>query len=170
MLKGLIKMPSHIDYRDRFINQVESLIKRGIVGKQAEIAAAIGYDPTSLTNVLKKRRPLPQSVYKRFTEVYNLEPMVVATDENDDYRAKYVASLESQIKLLESQLSLAQGEARHIAVMNFSMLKVMRKTMAQVLAKVEKSDPLTVAGKIDKETSAYYRSVREKGSLIDLDI
>lgn len=87
-----------------------------------------------------------------------------------DFKDKYIQSLERQNKILEDQLSSATGELRHIAVMNFAMLKTMRMNVAQILAKVEKQDLREIAGKIDKETAAFYRSVREKGSLIDLGI
>ena len=93
------------------------------------------------------------------------EPEAVPNSKDD-----LIATLKENNKLLADQLSLATGELRHIAVMNFAMLKVMRKNVAQILARVEKSDLQQIAGKIDKETAAYYRSVRERGSLIDLGI
>jgi hypothetical protein len=176
MVKGLFIMPTHTDYRDRFIDQVESLIKRGIVGKQAEIAEAIGYDPTSLTNVLKKRRPLPQSVYKRFTEVYKLEPMIVATDENEDYRAKYVASLEVQvrdkderIKLLLGYIDSLRDEMRELALINQTIAVVSQDLLVEAVALLGKRDRRKVAETTGRANYETLKKAKASGKLIEWD-
>lgn len=118
------------------------------------------------------RKPRAETLRKLgelFARHQNGENIAMPVDATD-YKDKYIASLEKQNRILEDQLNSATGELRHIAVMNFAMLKVMRKTAAQILAKVEKGDLQKIAEVIDTETAAYYRSVREKGSLIDVGI
>lgn len=92
----------------------------------------------------------------------------IATSGNkNDYKEKYINSLESQVKLLTDQVSSATGELRHIAVMNYAILKTLRKSLAQLIAKSERQDLLKVAERLDKETNEFYRSIRNKGSLIE---
>jgi hypothetical protein len=153
----------------KFQEQVNNLILEGVVANQQEIVDTLNWNKSQMSQAMKGAKNIPLAVYRKFTDKYRLESEVREPDV--PYGSHEVLTLlREQNALLKDQLNLAQGEARHIAVMNFAMLKVMRKTMAQVLAKVEKREILEVSGKIDKETSAYYRSVRQRGSLIDLDI
>lgn len=154
----------------RFQEQVNSLISEGVVANQQEIVDHLNWNKSQMSQAMRGTKNIPLAVYRKFTDRYKLESEAREPDPSYGSTQEVLTLLREQNALLKDQLSLAQGEVRHIAVMNFAMLKVMRKTMAQVLAKVEKRELLEVAGKIDKETSAYYRSVRERGSLIDLDI
>jgi hypothetical protein len=154
----------------KFQDQVNSLISEGIVANQQEIVDTLNWNKSQMSQAMKGAKNIPLAVYRKFTDRYKLDNELKEPEAGYNTSQEVLTLLREQNALLKDQLSLAQGEARHIAVMNFAMLKVMRKTMAQVLAKVEKREILEVAGKIDKETAAYYRSVRERGSLIDLDI
>ena len=167
------KIPNH--NTKIFVKEVKSLVEQGRAGSYAAIADEIEWNKSGMSLVMNGKRNVPFDVFKKFTHHYQIklpiddpgvnEPEAVPNSKDD-----MIATLKENNKLLADQLSLATGELRHIAVMNFAMLKVMRKNVAQILARVEKSDLQQVVGKINKETSAYYRSVRERGSLIDLDI
>jgi uncharacterized protein YoaH (UPF0181 family) len=149
-----------------FVEAVNSLMEKGIVSGQADVAKAIKWSTTSLSSAMKLKRNVPKDVYKRFTDTYKITTESSAATSKDEI----IALLRQNNKLLEDQLSSATGELRHISVMNFAMLKTMRKAVAKILAKVDKEDLLEVSGRLDKETSVLYRSVRERGSLIDLGI
>lgn len=160
----------------KFKEQVETLISEGVVANQQEIVNVLNWNKSQMSQAMRGAKNIPLAVYRKFTSHYRLTPSTESlvneqeTSYGSDFKDRYIASLEKQNKLLEEQVNSATGELRHIAVMNFAMLKVMRKTVAQILAKVEKGDLLEIAGKIDKETATFYRSVRERGSLIDLGI
>jgi hypothetical protein len=158
-----------VDIKDNtktFIKFVNSLMEKGEVSGFAEIADKLSWSRTSMTSVLKGRRNVPKDVYRRFTEVYKIDQAQEPPTDKD----AIISLLRQNNKLLEDQVNLATGELRHIAVMNFAMLKTMRKAVAQILARAEKSDLLEVSGRLDKETAVFYRSIRERGSLIDLGI
>lgn len=158
-----------------FVKEANSLVETGTVASLAALAEDIEWNKSGMSLVMNGKRNVPFDVFKRFTTRYSvklskdLEPV---NEPEAPYGTKdeMIALLKQNNKLLEDQLNSATGELRHIAVMNFAMLKTMRKSVAQILAKTEKKDLLEVAGKLDKETAAFYRSVREKGSLIDLGI
>lgn len=157
----------------KFKEQVNYLIEQGVVGNQQEIVDTIKWHKSGMSQAMNLTKNVPIAVYRKFTSTYKLdEPQESQVNEEATYayKDKYIASLEKQVKILENQVSLATGELRHVAVMNFAMLQVMRKTVAQILAGVQKGDILKIAEKIDTETAAYYRTIREKGSLIDVGI
>lgn len=160
-------MPTHTDLTKRFLDQANSLIRQGVVANFSQLADAIDWDRTSMTSVRKGRRQIPQAVYRKFTEVYKIAPEPEPAIGSTPRDQKIIDLLESQVELLKHQVSSATGELRHIAVMNFSMLKSLQQISAQLLAKAEKADIMTITGKIDRETAKFYRSVRDRGSLID---
>lgn len=79
-------------------------------------------------------------------------------------------TMEKYIATLERDAEFSRGELRHIAIMNHAILKTLRKSVAQLIAKQEKVDLLSVARKLDKETAEYYRKTKEMGNLLEMDI
>lgn len=155
----------------KFKEQVDYLISQGVVANKQEIVDALGWNKSQMSVVIKGTKNIPLAVYRKFTSKYKLieEPLEAISD-TGDFRDKYIKSLEDQLAMAREQLNLATGELRHIAVMNFAMLKGLRGPIAKLLAKAEREDLLVIAGKLDKETASLYRSVRERGSLVDLGI
>lgn len=159
-----------------FLNQVQSLIDKGIAANKTEVVNAINWNKSSMSEVSNGRKNVPVAVYRKFVSYYNIqppEPEQVVTEPEPAFltsKDEMIALLKQNNKLLEDQLNSATGELRHIAVMNFSMLRAMRTTMAEILSRVAKTEYQQVTSKINKETASYYRKVREKGSLIDLGI
>lgn len=160
-------MPTHTDLTKRFLDQANSLIRQGVVANFSQLADAIDWDRTSMTSVRKGRRQIPQAVYRKFTEVYKIAPEPEPAIGSTPRDQKIIDLLESQVELLKHQVSSATGELRHIAVMNYAILKTLRKSLAQLIAKSERQDLLKVAERLDKETNEFYRSIRNKGSLIE---
>lgn len=54
----------------KFIEQVQNLVDNGIVPSYVDIANTIEWNTTAMSNVINKRRNVPNDVYKRFTDIY----------------------------------------------------------------------------------------------------
>lgn len=150
---------------EKFREQVEYLVQQGIAANQQEIVNKLKWHKTGMSQALKGTKNVPVAVYRKFTEIYELGEPARETPENAPQGDK-----DKIISLLEDRVSLAEEELRSIAVMNFAMLRVMRKYVAKTYAKVEKADLQKIAGMIDKETAEIFRRGQKKGSLIDFDI
>lgn len=161
--------------KSTYLNELQVLYE---TYKGQEVADAVGVSIRQIQNYLKSANPAIPSkdvvlkIREAFVKHQKGEP--IHDTDRIDFKDKYIASLEKQVrfleednKRLEDQLNSATGELRHIAVMNYAMLKGIRMPVAKILAKVEKGDLRSVVHNIDKETSGFYRSGREKGSLID---
>lgn len=64
------------DKTRKFIRQARTLVDSGQVGGYKEIADAIDWDRTAVSNVINGRRNIPPEVFKRFTDVYKLGEIV----------------------------------------------------------------------------------------------
>lgn len=144
---------------------VDFLIKNGHANGQSEIADAIGFTKSSISNIMNNRRNIPSKVYNKFSETYGM----LFPQEPADTRDEIITLLRQNNKLLEDQLNLATGELRHIAVMNHSLLLTLRDAAVDLLAKSEKKSVLEVEKKLGKVTAEYYRKNRQMGSMIDSD-
>jgi hypothetical protein len=82
-----------------FIDAVKKLIDSGEVKNQAAIVDALEWDKTLMSNVMNGRKNVPNEVYRKFTEVFQ----VAAPPTDADYRDKYIALLEQRAKELEEQ-------------------------------------------------------------------
>lgn len=58
------------DKTEKFIRQVKKLVESGRVASYQEIADAIEWDRTALSNVVNKRRNVPPEIYLKFSQVY----------------------------------------------------------------------------------------------------
>ena len=161
-----------------FKEQVEDLIHRGIAANQQEIVNELGWHKAGMSQAMNLSKNVPVAVYRKFTERYKLAaPGIVnepeapygAANGSQDYREEVVALLRDKVKNLEAQLNSANGELRHIAVMNHALLKALRGAVAEMLAKQGKNDLPSVVRKLNTMTASYYSKIREKGSLVDLD-
>lgn len=139
----------------KFTAQVKKLEETGVVRSFKEIADAIDYNNTALSQVLSGTRNVPNDVFARFTERYNTEVGEFTTTKNaDDYKDITIEALRSQITLLERQVqymeeqigelkSRNQGLAHHVnssfvevhkqAVVNRSYLKTILLVLERVL-------------------------------------
>lgn len=155
----------------KFQEQVNSLIKEGIVKNRQQIIDDLTWGKTQMSQAMAGTKNVPFEVYQKFVSKYDLKSDVEnVTEASYGTKDEMIALLKQNNKLLEEQLNSATGELRHIMVMNFAMLKSMRGPLARLLAKSEKESLLVIANKIDKETASIYRSIRERGSLVDLGI
>lgn len=147
----------------KFIETVSFLLENERADSLAAIADMIGYNATSMTNVMKGRRNIPNDVYRRFTEAYGEHIPLEPADTKDEI----IALLKKNNQLLEDRISSAEGEIRHIAVMNHALLLTLRDAAVQLLSKAEKSSVAEVNERLGTATAEYYKKGRRKGSLID---
>lgn len=151
----------------KFKGEVETLISQGVAANQQEIVNKLHWHKTGMSQAMKGTKNVPVAVYRKFADLYGFEVPGQDKPGNDPQTH---SDKEKIVTLLEDRVSSAEGELRHIAVMNFAMLRVMRKYVAKIYAKAEGQDLHKVARMIDKETGEIYRSGRKKGSLVDFDI
>jgi hypothetical protein len=91
----------------KFVEQVKTLVNKGVEPTYKAIAEKIGWHNNSLSVTMKGGRNVPFDVYKKFLEVYKLEEEneKKADSEESAYKDKYIALLEQQIKDQTRQLA-----------------------------------------------------------------
>jgi hypothetical protein len=92
------------DKTKKFLQQAKNLVESGIEPTYKAIAEKIGWNHNSFSLTVNGRRNVPYEVYKKFTEVYKPEEENTPEDDSD-YKAKYIAMLERQVKEQARQLS-----------------------------------------------------------------
>lgn len=106
------------NYQTIFIEQVKHLLQSGIAASKAEIAEKLEWDANSLISAMKGRRPVPQRVYKKLTEVYRLPLSDVSQEAKNgvmidiskpDPMAAIISMSESNKLLAESNKTLAKN-------------------------------------------------------------
>jgi hypothetical protein len=76
-----------------FIDEVNKLVETSRVKNYKEVADAIEWDKTAISNVMNGRRNVPHEKYTKFTEVYK-----VASPVESGYREKYYTLLEQKVQ------------------------------------------------------------------------
>lgn len=83
----------------------------------------------------------------------------------DDYMSEYINLLKEENARIKKRQAESLDVMREVLLMNQAILKTLRNSVAQLIAKQEKTDVLEVAHRLDKETAEYY-NLAEKGSRI----
>jgi hypothetical protein len=113
----------------RFQQQVKELLRTSTVKDHKEIADAIGWDNTSLSNVMNGRRNIPPEKYEKFTKVYNLKTAI----DPGSLAGKLI-----QIEAMQSvQLRVLQELfAKALNISNMEAASIIEKILAQELEKI----------------------------------
>jgi hypothetical protein len=91
-----------------FVDTVKTLIDKGEIVSQDELAQELKYNKTSLSSVMNGRRNVPSDVYKRFSDRYGTDR---TTHINDAIRQ----SIKNQITIIAAQRVLLMALAELLA-------------------------------------------------------
>lgn len=172
------------DKTKKFVEQVKTLVNKGIEPTYKAIAEKVGWHNNSLSVTMKGGRNVPFDVYKKFLEIYKLEEE--SLPENDsDYKAKYVAMLERQVKEQARQLSelkdrmdsrtlqitdqteKIQANLATMLLNQKSLLSYARTLYAAMIehrAALEEDNLKTVKSKMDKLLADHFAQISETDS------
>lgn len=147
-----------------FYNEVEKL---GLKFPVAAISKATGYGKSNVSQYLSGKLEPSESFIGAFYKAFPKSTQNVAreTNEPDGYRSKYLSLLEEENSRIKKRQAESLDVIREVLLMNQAILKTLRNSVAQLIAKQEKTDVLEVAHRLDKETAEYY-SLAEKGNRI----
>lgn len=120
------------DKTQKFIRQAKSLVTSGKVPSYLEIADAIEWDRSALSNVINKRRNIPPEVYLRFTNIYN------------------------PAEILE------EGQLHEIALQNQAYSRVILRAMAEILSKQRDEPVTKTLSGLEEALRVEIRSVSER--------
>lgn len=169
------------DKTRNFIETVKKLIESGEVRNQATIVDALKWDKTLMSNVMNGRKNVPNDVYRKFTELFQ-----VTTPPTDaDFRDKYISMLEQQVKDRDRQLAELKDrmDSRTLQItdqiekLQASLKEVVREQKATLSyaktlydsviehrAALEGDSPKIVKSKMDKLLSDHFAQSAETDS------
>lgn len=88
------------DRTKKFIEGVKALVSSGFVKNHAEIITALEWTKASFSNVMNARRNIPADIYKKFSEVYNIEDTNI-----ENFTAKRLIRIEAISSVLISAIA-----------------------------------------------------------------
>jgi hypothetical protein len=117
----------------KFINAVETLVESGEVKNKLAIVKALNWDNTMLSNVLAGRRNVPPDIYKKFTNLYNIE----ITDPESlsiENLIKIDAKCDVILSVLAEVLAKLQGHA--VGKLNSDLVKMVNDRVKERVGKL----------------------------------
>jgi hypothetical protein len=117
----------------KFINAVETLVESGEVKNKLAIVKALDWDNTMLSNVLAGRRNVPPDIYKKFTNLYNIE----ITDPESlsiENLIKIDAKCDVILSVLAEVLAKLQGHA--VGKLNSDLVKMVNDRVKERVGKL----------------------------------
>lgn len=168
-----------------FISEVQRLMNAGVVKKYKEIADAIEWDKTAISNVMNGRRDIPLEKYLKFTEVYKVPK--TDTSGTDVYKEKYYFLLEQRIKERDNLDAMLREFASKIATfershkeLNLSLNKLQHDLLVQTamttayqewtIEHTGAGNSRTVMNSIRKKAVLLLTSFEQKGIGADMGI
>jgi hypothetical protein len=171
----------------KFVEQVKTLVNKGVEPTYKAIAEKIGWHNNSLSVTMKGGRNVPFDVYRKFLEVYKLEEEneKKADSEESAYKDKYIALLEQQIKdqtaliaelkdridartlqITSNQDKLAASLAAMVRDQKatLSYAKTLYDSMIEHRAALEGESQKSVKTKLDKLLADHFAQTLETGS------
>lgn len=96
----------------KFIKAVETLLNTGEVKNKLAIVKALDWDNTMLSNVLAGRRNIPPDIYKKFTNIYQLE-----INDSELIKFQSIIRIEAKCDVILSSLAeiLAEQKGKLVA-------------------------------------------------------
>src|SRR5690349_21090509 len=89
----------------RFVAEVERLKGSPAAKDYKDIAEQIGLDRTTMSNVIKGRRNIPYEVYKKFTEIFQIEDDVrLEQNATLGIIAEYVIKTDARLEVVTNML------------------------------------------------------------------
>jgi hypothetical protein len=173
VFKDLIIMPTHTDLTKRFLDQADSLIKQGRIANYSQLADTLEWDRTSMVNVKKGRRQIPQAVYRKFAEMYGIAPEPEPSLGSTPRDQRIIEILESQIKDKDERIKLLLGyidslrdEIRELVLINQSIAVVSQDLLVEAVAVLRKQDRKKVAASTGIANYETLKRAKASGSLI----
>jgi hypothetical protein len=112
---------------------VETLVESGEVKNKLAIVKALDWDNTMLSNVLAGRRNVPPDIYKKFTNLYNIE----ITDPESlsiENLIKIDAKCDVILSVLAEVLAKLQGHA--VGKLNSDLVKMVNDRVKERVGKL----------------------------------
>ncbi len=113
----------------KFLDSIKTLLNNGVVKNYSEVIKELGWEKTMLSNVMNGRRNVPNDIYRKFTEVYNLEGDVKGVVKHDtptkDIQLREAVSLINDQSATNKALAIAQKDLaaaqKDIAAVNLKL-------------------------------------------------
>lgn len=106
------------DRSKKFAEEVKTIVESAKEPTYKAIAEKLKWNNNALHLVIKGERNVPNDVYRRYTEIYNIK------DENEDYKDLYIEQLKEMNTLLKKRVTDLERV--------FSQLTAIEKTIAEV--------------------------------------
>jgi predicted ribosome quality control (RQC) complex YloA/Tae2 family protein len=120
------------DKTKKFVEQVKTLVNKGIEPTYKTIAERIGWHSNSLSVAIKGGRNVPYEVYKKFLEIYKEESEAEETDWRDE-----------QISLLKEQNLFLREQVQDLRERMDARTAQLQSQLEQVARNIEKSHRTT---------------------------
>ena len=91
------------DKTKKFVEEVKALVDSGLAKNYAVIIQALEWDKTTFSNVLNGRKNVPNDIYRKFTEVYQIQADIPI--KNTDLN-KQIGSIEERLIRLEGYVTI----------------------------------------------------------------
>lgn len=159
----------------KFVQQAKELLNTGKVKRYSDIAEAVEWDKTALSNVINGRRNIPQEIYKEFTTVYNVEEIKNPAHMEQGLVKELMDSLKKNVAALEKQVELQEREAaiqaERVKAINTAFDRIDR--LQSYLNKLEKNQLMILAAqRAYQEYWAKYfpvKGVKPEDVIIEID-
>jgi hypothetical protein len=126
----------------KFIDAVDKLLDSGEVKNKLQIAEALDWDNTALSNVLAGRRNVPADIYRKFTSIYKVE--------------------EDQKFIVNDDLNKFLGERIQIGAAREAAIRVLVIWMKEVYAEVFKRPFAEVSLEFDRLTEGELERILDQ--------
>jgi hypothetical protein len=102
-----------------FIMTVNSMKDRGVVSSYNDLADKIGFNRTSMSNVINGRRNVPTDIYQKFAEMFHTDTSITTTESHSLILTKVLlneAMLRVMLKGLAEILASQRGEPEKVVL------------------------------------------------------
>lgn len=152
----------------------EHFKKLGLKKPVAAISKATGYGMPNVSQYLSGKLVPSEAFLNAYYNSFPKNAKIVSHEIRQDEATplgtnltwKYLMLLEEENARIKKRQSESLEEMRTILLMNQAILKTLRKAVAQLISKSEKSDLLEVAHRLDKETSEVFQKLSGKDSFL----
>jgi hypothetical protein len=96
-----------------FVMTVNSMKDRGIVSSYNDLADKIGFNRTSMSNVINGRRNVPSDIYEKFAEMFHTDTSISTTESHSLILTKVLlceSMIRVTLKVLAELLAAQRGE------------------------------------------------------------
>lgn len=91
----------------------------------------------------------------------------VENPSKQDYRDRYINSLEKQVRTLEDQLSLATGQLRHVLLLTHALAETNQDALIQLMAKQKIGSVETIDDQLSTANSLTYQKMKDELGIVE---